>query len=115
MFKDKRFLEHFDLVIKLSDKQSEEITGGRFYDFNIMDDRGNIWGLAYESVPNCNFYHNSYRILEINKALTSASKKGAGLLIDNLHPKTMKYEDLVKQSREEAAWESYVRKVCKSS
>ena len=110
MLKDKSFLEHFDSVIELGDKQSEKITGGRIYDRNIPDDRGNIWGvILMEHVPCCNFYHNAYCIIEINKALTDASKSGAAIFGLS---EEQTYETMLRDSKICQRYKSWVEKVC---
>jgi len=120
-----------ELWHKLEAKQSEQMTGGALY--YMQDDRDNIWAYDVGSVENCNFYHNSYPTLEIEKALTNAYQNGAALLLDapfyvgwvshgwgqrmpvEEGGTPFKYEELLKESQKYESYEQWVKSVCSMS
>lgn len=120
------------IFMELTSDLTEQVTGGTLY-YYMQDDRDNIWAYGVDSVEGCNFYHNSYQTLEIEKALTHAYQNGAGLLL-NLPlyvgwirsgsgqrrlvaegGTPFKYEELLQESQKYFSSEQWVKSVCSKS
>ncbi len=119
------------LFTELTPDLAEQVRGGALY--YMQDDKDNIWAYNQSSVEGCNFYHNSYPSLEIEKALTHAYQNGAFLLLDQplyvgwirsgsgqrqavVEGGTpFKYEELLELSQEYFSYEQWVKGVCSKS
>ncbi len=116
-------INYEQMFTELTPDLAEQVTGGALY--YMQDDKDNIWAYNVSSVKGCNFYHNRYESLEIEKALTHAYQNGAFLLLDKplyvgrLNGRYVteegtpfKYEELLKDSQKKFAYEQWVKGEC---